>query len=252
MTPSNPADGFNHGEPHGPPASERGHPAAPQALQGAPDAPDGAFRRVLQSLNCDGKSAWALGLACLALLATELGGDAARRALRYERSALAAGEWWRLATAHFVHLSVAHALLNALGLVLLWMLFARDYSPRAWFVILAAAIAAIDLGLWVGDSTVLWYVGSSGALHGVLAAGTLAHLRRREPDGWILAVLLVGKLSYEQWVGPLPFLRGAEAVAGALSLGGAEVVVDAHLYGALGGLLAALALGPRPSESHPI
>jgi rhomboid family GlyGly-CTERM serine protease len=190
----------------------------------------GHFHRVLRSLNCDGSAGLALGVACLALLAAELGGDAARKALRYDRSALAAGEWWRLATGHFVHLSLEHAILNALGLVLLWILFARDYSPRAWLLILASAMAAIDLGLWAFDSTVLWYVGSSGALHGVLAAGTLAHLRRREPDGWILAALLVGKLTYEQSVGALPFLKGA------------AVVVDAHLYGALGGLLAALAL----------
>ncbi len=193
-------------------------------------ASTGHFHRILQSLNCDGSAGLALGAACLALLAAELGGDAARNALRYDRSGLAAGEWWRLATGHFVHLSLEHAVLNSLGLVLLWMLFARDYSPRGWLLILAGAVAAIDLGLWVLDSTVLWYVGSSGALHGVLAAGTLAHLRRREPDGWILATLLVGKLTYEQSIGALPFLRGA------------AVVVDAHLYGALGGLLAAIVL----------
>jgi rhomboid family GlyGly-CTERM serine protease len=212
MAPSNPAD--------------ESHSAA--EFRRSPSADN--WHRILRSLNCDGYAGFALGLTCLALLASQLGGDAARKALRYERSGLAAGEWWRLATGHFVHLSLAHAALNALGLVLLWMLFARDYSPRAWLLILVSAMAAIDFGLWVGDSTVLWYVGSSGALHGVLAAGTLAHLRRREPDGWILAALLVGKLAYEQSVGALPFLRGA------------AVVVDAHLYGALGGLLAAIAL----------
>lgn len=206
MTPSNPVDESN-------PADEL------------------AIRRVLRSLNCDGGYGVALGIACIALAATGLGGAAARHLLRYERDALASGEWWRLVTAHFTHLSLEHAILNALGLALLWMLLARDYSPRAWLLIVTSSIAAIDLGLWLGDSTVLWYVGSSGALHGVLAAGTLAHLRRREPDGWLLALLLVGKLAYEQWVGPLPFMRGA------------TVVVDAHLYGALGGLIAAIALG---------
>ncbi|HTX25294.1 MAG TPA: rhombosortase [Steroidobacteraceae bacterium] len=195
-----------------------------------PSNPVDGFRRLLRSLNCDGPYGAALGFACLALLATEPGGDAARHALRYQRDALATGQWWRLVTAHFVHLSLHHALLNTLALVLLWMLFARDYSPRAWLLIVAGAMAAIDFGLWVGDSTVLWYVGSSGALHGVLAAGTLAHLRRHEPDAWILALLLVGKIAYEQSIGPLPLMpRGT-------------VVVDAHLYGALGALLAARAL----------
>ncbi len=192
-----------------------------------------AIRTLRRSLNCDGAYGLGLGVACAALVGTGFWGDATQRLLRYQRDALAGGQWWRLVTAHITHLGVEHAVLNALGLVLLWMLFARDYSPRAWLLIVASSVAAIDLGLWMGDSTVLWYVGSSGALHGVLAAGALAHLRRREPDGWLLGALLVGKLAYEQFVGALPFLTGA------------VVVVDAHLYGALGGLLAATVLGLR-------
>ncbi|HTT00984.1 MAG TPA: rhombosortase [Steroidobacteraceae bacterium] len=192
------------------------------------------FRRTLKSLNCDGPWGVALALSCLGLLATELGGDRARLALRYDRGALGSGEWWRLLTAHFVHLSLEHAVLNVLGLALIWALFARDYTPRGWLLILASTIMAIDLGLWLGDSTVQWYVGSSGALHGALAAGTLAYLRRHDPLGWVLALFLVGKLIYEQWVGALPLVTG-----------GASVVVDAHLYGVLGGLIAALFLTPR-------
>jgi rhomboid family GlyGly-CTERM serine protease len=221
---SNPADGFRIA---GEPPAEHRNP--PEARHGP--GSDAAFGRLLRSLNCDGKYGLALALTCIALVATGLGGETAQHALRYQRDLFASLEWWRLVTGHLVHLGLAHAVLNALGLVLLWMLFARDYSPRSWLVIVASAMAAIDLGLWMGDSTVLWYVGSSGALHGVLAAGVLAHLRRREPDGWMLAALLVGKLAYEQWVGALPFMRGA------------PVVVDAHLYGALGGLAAAIALG---------
>ncbi len=34
-----------------------------------------------------------------------------------------------------------------------------------------------------------------------MAAGTLAHLRRGERDGWVLAVFLLGKLAYEHWGG---------------------------------------------------
>jgi rhomboid family GlyGly-CTERM serine protease len=192
------------------------------------------FRRILASLNCDGRWGVALVLACLALLAPELAGDAGRTALRYDRDALAAGEWWRFVSGHFVHLSLEHALLNALGLVLMWALFARDYRPSAWVLILACSMLAIDLGLWTRDSTIRWYVGSSGALHGVLAAGTLAHLRRGDFDGWILAVFLVAKLAYEQWSGALPFAGGTM-----------PVIVDAHLYGALGGLAAAAAMTPN-------
>jgi len=132
-----------------------------------------------------------------------------------------------------VHLDIRHALLNSLGLALLWALFARDYSPRQWGAVVLGAMAAIDAGLWLCDSTLLWYVGSSGALHGVMAAGALAHVRRGQRDGWVLAGLLAMKLAYEHWLGALPF-SGLDTV-----------VVSAHLYGAIGGTAVAGFLRPH-------
>ena len=96
------------------------------------DRPVKPVRRVLQSLNCDGRLGLALLAACALLLLPTLAGEGGRRLLRYDRVALAAGEWWRLLTAHVVHLDTRHALLNCLGLALMWALFARDYSPRQW------------------------------------------------------------------------------------------------------------------------
>jgi rhomboid family GlyGly-CTERM serine protease len=187
----------------------------------------------LRSLNCDGRLGLGLLGACLLLLLPALAGDPGRRLLRYERAGLAQGQWWRLLSAHLVHLDLRHALLNTLGLALMWALFARDYSPKAWLAIVLGAMASIDLGLWLADSTVLWYVGSSGVLHGIMAAGALAHIRTRQRDGWVLVALLALKLAYEHWVGALPF-SGTDAV-----------VVDAHLYGVLGGAAVAAFLTPR-------
>jgi rhomboid family GlyGly-CTERM serine protease len=188
----------------------------------------------LRSLNCDGRRGLALLGAALLLLLPAAAGDGGQAWLRYERGALAQGQWWRLLTAHLVHLDLRHALLNAAGLALVWVLFARAYSPKAWLAILLGTIAAIDAGLWLGNSTVQWYVGSSGVLHGAMAAGALAHIRRGERDGWVLAALLAVKLLYEQTLGALPFS------------GNDPVVVDAHLYGVLGGVAVAAFLRPRP------
>ena len=47
-------------------------------------------------------------------------------------------------------------------------------------------------------------------------------------NGFILLLLLVAKISWEQFSGPVP---GSELTSGG------PVVVDAHLYGALGGVL---------------
>jgi rhomboid family GlyGly-CTERM serine protease len=191
-------------------------------------------RAILKSLNGDGMLGVGLLIACAVLLLPELGGQPARDLLRYDRAGLAAGQWWRLLTAHLIHLDLEHATLNTLGLVLMWALFARDYKPFQWVLILLTAIAAIDAGLWLRDSTVEWYVGSSGALHGVMTAGTLAHLRRGDLDGWVLAAFIVVKLGFEQHAGALPF---SESAAG--------VVVDAHLYGAIGGIVSAALMKPR-------
>jgi rhomboid family GlyGly-CTERM serine protease len=188
---------------------------------------------MLASLNCDGRYGFALLGGCAALLVPELAGDRGRALLRYERDGITGGEYWRLLTGHLVHLDLQHALLNTLGLVLMWALFARDYRPAQWLFVLLAALAAIDVGLWYRSSTLQWYVGSSGVLHGVMAAGTMAHLRRGDRDGWVLAGALLVKLAYEQWFGALPLVTGA------------AVAVDAHLYGVLGGAAAATVCSPK-------
>ncbi len=188
---------------------------------------------VLQSLNCDRGYGIALLLALGLLLLPELDGPAARQALSYEREGLLEGQWWRLLSAHFVHLDLEHAVLNGLGVVLMWALFARDYAPLHWLVIYLGSALAVSAGLWFLNPELDWYVGASGALHGVMTAGTMAHLKRGDLDGWILAGFIVLKLGYERFAGALPFA------------GSPDTVVDAHLYGAAGGVVLALLSGWR-------
>jgi len=184
----------------------------------------------LASLNCDGK--WGLALlGCLALLAAlACFGPAGILALRYERAAIAHGEWWRLVTGHWVHLGARHLLADAAGLVLLWMLYARELSPRAWLLVLACTTAAIDAGLWWGEPSLQWYVGISGLLHGAWAAGAAVGAFRRPMQGWIMLAALAIKLGLEQRTGA------------SLLVSGFPVVTMAHVYGAVGGLLAVAAL----------
>ncbi|MEO8017254.1 MAG: rhombosortase [Pseudomonadota bacterium] len=197
------------------------------------DMPAGGLAGVLKSLNCDRGYGIALLCACVLLAAPEVAGDGARYAGSFDRAAIADGQWWRLLTAHFVHLDLQHAVLNSLGVILMWALFARDYSPWGWAAIYCGSAFAVSAGLWFLNPELQWYVGASGALHGVMTAGTLAHLRRGDLDGWILALFIVAKLTYEQYSGALPFS------------GSADTIVDAHLYGAIGGFAVALFLQSR-------
>ena len=173
---------------------------------------------------------WIWLLAIVLMLGGVLGlGDSFNAMLRYDRSGIAAGGWWRLLTAHIVHLDVHHLILNALGLVLMWSLFAEDYDPVEWCVIVMSGALAISSGLWWLSPSVTWYVGASGVLHSVMAAGTVKHLAMRSWDRWILVLGLCAKLAWEQW-------RGHAAPL---------VVVDAHLYGAACGFVVGALLSWR-------
>jgi rhomboid family GlyGly-CTERM serine protease len=165
-----------------------------------------------------------------------LGGDALRMAARYDRAAVLDGAFWRLLSAHFVHLGWSHTLLNLAGLGLVWALVGRTLSGWRGAFVLLASIVAIDAGFLVNEPALEWYVGFSGALHGLFAAGVVSGMLEREREAWVLAALLAAKLAWEQLVGPVPLTE---------SMAGGPVIESAHLYGAIGGALAGLAGGRR-------
>ena len=151
-----------------------------------------------------------------------LAGDTGRELLRFERAAIAAGEIWRLLSGHFVHLGWSHAALNTAGLLLIWYLVSGRFTATSWLIVGTLAIAGIDVGFWFLQPQLQWYVGLSGLLHGLLAAGVVAGLRTGQRDAWLLAAILVVKLGYEQLIGPVP---------GSVESTGGTVIVAAHLYG---------------------
>jgi len=172
---------------------------------------------------------WAVLVLLALCLLLAAGGEELRDLGRYERAAIENGEYWRLVSGHLVHLGLGHLWPNVAALAILALLFEDVFGNADWWRVSAASAAAIDLGLYLFDPTVLWYVGLSGVLHGVVAAGALALVSRRQTLGAVLALGLGAKLTFEQIVGPVPFT--AESVGG-------PVVVAAHLYGTVGGLLA--------------
>jgi len=172
----------------------------------------------------------------LVALILYIGGELTGGGFRFDRSAISGGELWRLASGHFVHLGGPHLALNAAGLALVWFLVGQVFDGRQWLLVLGVSLMTMDLGLWFLNPGLEWYVGLSGLLHGFLAAGLVERLRRPDRETLVLAALVLGKLVWEQLSGPMP---GSESTAGG------PVVVDAHLYGALGGVLAALVLRIR-------
>lgn len=152
---------------------------------------------------------------------------------RYDRAAVAGGEIWRLVTGHLVHLSWGHTWLNLVALLLMTVLLDDLMRARDWVVAFVLAASAIDAGLFFLEPDVSWYVGLSGSLHGVMVVGAIAMLRETSTMAVILLVGIICKLAWEQWLGPIPFSE---------STSGGAVLVDAHLLGAIGGLLASILL----------
>lgn len=153
--------------------------------------------------------------------------------LRYDRVAIGAGEVWRLLTGHLVHLTPSHLAVNVAGLALVALLVGRQLPLRAWGIALLACSLGASAGLWWLSPDVRWYVGLSGVLHGLLVAGA-ARAAQRGPERVFHALVLAvvgAKLGWEQLVGALP---------GTSRLAGGSVIVDAHLFGAAGGLAVAV------------
>lgn len=166
----------------------------------------------------------------LMLLCIVIAGSGADLWLRYDRAAIFAGQAWRLVTGSLVHLGAVHLGVNMLGLALIAILFARTLQIFEWLMATLAALAAVGFGLLAFAPGIALYVGLSGALHGMFAAGAI--LARGLPP-WLRALYLAGlvaKLVWEQLIGALSVSAG---------LIGANVAVEAHLYGAIGGAAAA-------------
>ncbi|MCK8515661.1 rhombosortase [Methylonatrum kenyense] len=163
-----------------------------------------------------------------ALAVTALPG-AVTDALIYQREAILDGELWRTLTAHWVHLDTTHLLINMAGLAAVVLVLGRFLSPVRLLLATALGGIAVSLGLFLLAPQLDWYVGLSGVVSGIWAAAALHGSLRRDWLGFAAIALLAAKLAWEQVQGAPVSLTEEMSDA---------VIVDAHLYGMLGGLLA--------------
>lgn len=176
------------------------------------------------------RTALALTVALISITA-QLIGDAATALLRFDRDLILAGEGWRLLTGNLVHLGWNHLLLNVAGLALIGWLVGAAVSPLRWLTVFLVSSLCVTAGLLVWNPELRWYVGLSGTLHGLLLAGLLADADKADRVQWLLLAGVVAKLGWEQGWGPS---------ASTETLVGGNVIVDAHLYGAVGGAVLGL------------
>ena len=135
-----------------------------------------------------------------------------------------------LALSHaFVHLNAQHLMLNISGLVFIYLIFPSAFKSLLWIIALAASAVASAYGIFYYSPETEWLVGLSGALHGLFV---YAALRSRASIAWLVAIII--KLVIEQMPDLMPTNNLTQMTEQFINH---SVIVDAHLWGAAGGLL---------------
>lgn len=155
-------------------------------------------------------------------------GSVAESHLPFSRSGVENGEWWRFITGNWLHSNVYHLLLNCAGVFLLWALHGDYYRTSQYFLMLTLYSLMVTVCLYHYDPSMTSYVGLSGALHGLFTWGALQDIKSKTKGGWLLLIGVWLKIIHEQFSAP------NESLA---SLIDARVAIDAHLYGAMAGML---------------
>lgn len=151
-------------------------------------------------------------------------------ALSLDKSAVAAGEWWRLLTVTLIHGGAAHLFFNMYALFLVGPLVERIYGWKLFGLMYLLSAAAGSTGSYLLGDPNIPSVGASGAifgLFGIVLAASRAHDPVLDRQGRALVAQIGGLIVINLLIG-----------FGVVGLGG-NIDNAAHV----GGLLAGLWLG---------
>jgi len=167
-------------------------------------------------------------LSVIAFISEYFIGGSFTQVLVYQKKLITQGEVWRLFSGHILHTNGYHLLLNLAALFMLWALHGRFYSIKIYSLLFLFCSLTTSVGLYYFDPTLIQYVGLSGVLHGIFIFGAIMDIKTKDKTGYLLFLGVWLKIAYEQFYG---------ANADVSNLIEANVAVNAHLWGALGGLL---------------
>ena len=178
------------------------------------------------------KQWWVTLLVLASILGLSLMPDSLHSLLELRHRPVQNGEWWRLYTCHFVHLSFNHTLLNLAGYSIVAFSFREEISALRELTMLAIATSAVGFGIYYLNPEMYSYVGLSGAIYGVLVAFVIIGYNQTPLIASGFLGFIVIKFIYEAAIG------GASPETEAFI--GGKVASDSHLYGALSGILPGL------------
>ncbi len=153
---------------------------------------------------------------------------------QFARAEIEAGQWWRFITGNLVHLNWRHFAMNAVALVAIYILFPDVLKITGWVLVFLMCCLTVSICIWLFNPEIHWYVGLSGTLHGLMVVLLLLDfITHRNLLNVALFLILLAKLVWEAWMGPIP---GSEQTAGG------PVIVQTHFYGFIGGLLSTISI----------
>ena len=148
--------------------------------------------------------------------------------LVYQHQLISQGELWRGFTGHLLHTNGIHLVLNLAALILLWALHGHFYNLINYSLLFISSAIICSVGLYFFSPDITRYVGLSGIIHGIFVFGAMMDIHNKDKTGYLLFIGVWLKIAHEQFYG------AGDHVSDLIN---AKVAIDAHLWGAVGGLL---------------
>lgn len=153
--------------------------------------------------------------------------------LVFDPSTVAEGEWWRIFTWPFVHVSRYHLLIDGAAFLLLYVGLEERLFMKRVLLVISAATGSLLLPIAIAPQiNQIGLCGLSGVAHGLAAISALEMLRHKSQKmiGSTLLIGLLLKVTWELWTGTA-FLQG-------FHLGNiGQPIVATHAGGVIGGIL---------------
>jgi rhomboid family GlyGly-CTERM serine protease len=165
--------------------------------------------------------------------------------MMFNAEAVRAGEWWRLVTHPFVHVTWYHLLLDGAAFGLLYHGLIESSRAKRLGYVVASATASLLLA-WLAAPLIYstGLCGLSGIAHGLMAVSAVEMMRGQSPrsSAWRIGALsfliVVAKSAYEAITGKILFAFLYFGMVG-------DPVTVSHAGGIVGALALMLVLGFR-------
>jgi rhomboid family GlyGly-CTERM serine protease len=149
--------------------------------------------------------------------------------ISWQRRLIEQGEYWRLWSGHWQHLTWAHWAMNQVGLLLMLWLFPILRGIRLLVAFVVSGLV-ISVGLMFTD--LYGYVGMSGVLYCFMFYGCIMDRGYPLHIKVIMLTVVSSKMVIEQFWPEVNATTSAQI--------GGEVAIDAHVLGSLSGVFLAM------------